>query len=326
MFRHGNVFRRKISFGSAFLAVAAVSITASWAADVPPRKLAAGVLSIIPPEPKDEETFQGPLPLRVTQQVWDPPFTPKTATLAEIASQTTLRRNIWNLEFAFKPVRMVYIDIPQINGKMHRKLIWYMVYRVKNNGKHLTPVPQKDDFGHTTYTTGTVDEVLNYGATQPSGKIFFFPHFVLASHDERKEYLDRIIPVAIPVIQQREMRGGRLLNTVEISRVGVEVSTEVEDRSVWGVVTWDDVDPRTDFFSIYVQGLTNAFKLEATDQGVVSRIKTLQLNFWRPSDPINEHEEEIRYGVPAVADQAEQARILAFYNIPVRVDHLWLYR
>ena len=29
---------------------------------------------------------------------------------------------------------------------------------------------------------------------------------------------------------------------------------------MWGVATWEYVDPRMDFFSIYVKGLTNAYR------------------------------------------------------------------
>jgi hypothetical protein len=290
------------------------------------RRLAPGILTVIPSEPKDEETFQGPIPLNnITRQNWDPPFTARTYTLMDMASQVVLRRNIWNLEFAFKPLRMVTVDIPQPSGKMQQKLIWYMVYRVKNNGRHLTPVPQKDDFGHTTYGTGTVDEVLNYTAAR-SGTIRFFPHFIFHSFEPSKEYLDRIIPVAAPVIQQREMRGGKLYNSVEITKVEVPLSTENDDKSVWGVVTWEDIDPRTKFFSIFIQGLTNAYRLGAGPQGVLHLQKTLQLNFWRPGDPFDLREDEIRYGIPAYSDAADQARALAFYNLPVRVDHLWVYR
>ena len=36
-------------------------------------------------------------------------------------------------------MRMVYVDIPQPNGKMQRKLVWYMVYRVRNLGGHIKP-------------------------------------------------------------------------------------------------------------------------------------------------------------------------------------------
>ena len=36
-------------------------------------------------------------------------------------------------------------------------------------------------------------------------------------------------------------------------------STPEEDNSVWGLATWEDVDPRVDFFSVYIKGLTNAY-------------------------------------------------------------------
>ena len=288
------------------------------------RKLAAGVLTVIPPEPLEQETFQGPIPLaNVSKLDWTPHFTPKTQTLREKSAQVILRHNIWNLELAFKPLRMVYVDIPQPTGKMQRKLIWYMVYRVRNLGGHLNPVPAEDK----THKPEPVDEVLNIGASQPSNSVRFFPHFVLESTEVGKAYLDRIIPAAIPVIQLREMRGAKLLNSVEIARVSIPVVPRDGGPGVWGVVTWEDVDPEIDFFSIYVQGLTNAFRLEPSPTGgVTQRLKTLQLNFWRPGDAEDEHEEEIRYGVPSVTDPSEQAEICARYKISQRVDYLWVYR
>ena len=54
---------------------------------------------------------------------------------------------------------------------------------------------------------------------------FFFPQFVLASHDLSKSYQDRIIPAAKKPIEEREMRGQELLDTVEISRKPIPLST-----------------------------------------------------------------------------------------------------
>jgi hypothetical protein len=301
------------------------------------RKLVPGVLTVIPPEPKEEETFQGPLPLpALTQYQWTPSYTPKTYTLSEMASAVTIRHNVWCLEFAFKPLRMVTVDVPQPTGKMQQKLVWYLVYRVRNLGQHLTPVAvrlpsevpdDKRPKHHVTYGTDRADEVLNVGAAQPSGSIRFFPQFVLDSREVNKQYLDRIIPVAIPVIQMREMRGSKLYNSVEISSLGIPVSQDPNQGAVWGVATWQDVDPNIDFFSIYIQGLTNAFRLVRGQDGkVVYQMKTLQMNFWRPGDAVFEHEKEVRYGVPARSDPAEQARILSQFGLQQRLDYLWVYR
>ncbi len=55
-------------------------------------------------------------------------------------------------------------------------------------------------------------------------------------------------------------------------------------------------------------------------------MKTLQMNFWRPGDAVFEHEKEVRYGVPARSDPAEQARILSQFGLQQRLDYLWVYR
>lgn len=305
-----------------------ISASSSWGQGV--RQLVPGILRVIPPEPNEEETYLGPVELSaLTQFDWEPNFSPPTATLRSKASDVTLRHNIWNLEFAFKPLRMVHVDIPQPTGRMQRKLIWYMVYRVRNLGDHLTPVPVEDEHGLRTYTSQRADEIMNIGAAQPTASVRFFPHFVLESRQVRKAYLDTIIPVAIPVIEMREMRGGKLYNSVEISQVPIQVgsSDDDEENAVWGVATWMDVDPNIDFFSIYVQGLTNAFRTERTEDGQsVHRMKTLQLNFWRPGDSVYQHEGEIRYGIRAVASPEEQADILNWYGVDKRLDHLWIYR
>ena len=113
-------------------------------AQAPPIEFAPGVLTTIKPEPQDEEMFSGPrplveVPIAIEGLEYDPKLNPKTATVFERAKMATLRRTIWNLEFSFKPMRMVYVDIPQPTGKMQRKLVWYMVYRVRNLGGHIRP-------------------------------------------------------------------------------------------------------------------------------------------------------------------------------------------
>ncbi len=291
------------------------------------RRLAPGVLRVIPPEPQEEETFHGPITIEpLTQLNWTPNYTPETQTVRQKASRVVVRQNVWNLEFSFKPLRMVHVDVPQPTGKMQRKLVWYLVYRVRNLGNHLAPVPVEDEFRNRTYEAQRADEVLNVGAAQPEATVRFYPKFILETRREQKEYLDRLIPVAMPVIARRETGGQPLYNSVEISRMSIPVGRDETD-GIWGVATWKDVDPRIDFFSILVQGLTNAFRIaETSDGGQVYQYKTLQLNFWRPGDTHNEHEREIRFGIPAVSREEEQRHILSQYGIEQRLDHLWVYR
>lgn len=303
-----------------------------------PRTLAPGVLKVIPVSPQEDETADGPIPLvelltNYSGRDWKPNYIPKKETLLERARQVTLRRPIWNLEFAFKPIRRIWVDIPSTTGKMQQKQIWYMVYRVKNPGTQFVPSGAKDVFGNETFKV----------VSAPGSELHFVPHFVFAGQamiDDKyveKEYFDRIIPLAAKGIQARESRGVKLYNSVEIANIPIPVSDENSDRSVWGYVSWEDLDPRIDFFRIYVQGLTNAIQFFDPDENGYQKgnppasarqysMKTLQLNFWRAGDSINEHEDEVHSGVRLEKDPDEQASIFAHYGITEPLDHLWLYR
>jgi hypothetical protein len=108
----------------------------------------------------------------------------------------------------------------------------------------------------------------------------------------------------------------------------IPVSDGRIDRGVWGVATWTDIDPRMDFFSIYVGGLTNAYRWEdppgayqpgdPLGRGRRFAQKTLQLNFWRPGDERDPNEREYRYGVPLGKSH--------LYDVADGVAYRWVYR
>ena len=302
------------------------------------RTLAPGILRVIPSEPLEEETLTKQIPLVELQANlqgldWTPNFAPKSETLSEMSKKVVLRRDIWNLEFAFKPLRRIWIDMPQPTGKMQRKHLYYMVYRVKNTGGDFAPKPIKDEtFDHVTFGT---ERVNKDGLT-------FLPHFVLsgkvlANGDyQTKEYLDRVIPYATASIAEREGITAKLYNTVEMTKVRIPLSDDRNDRSIWGVVTWEDLDRRIDYFSIYIQGLTNAYQFTEAANGFDKnsppgtgrqfKQKTLQLNFRRAGDAVYEHEEELLYGIRLEKNPTEQTKILRLYGLRDPLDHLWIYR
>lgn len=306
------------------------------------RTLSPGVLTTIPPKPEEEEMFSGPRPIEpvaIPGLEITPKLAPKTNTVFERAKIATLRRTIWNLEFSFKPMRLIDVDMPQPTGVMQRKLVWYMVFRVRNLGGHFEPRAVEEIFQdkikHITWTKSTTNEVEFFGAKTTS--LRFFPHFVLESREVKKSYLSRVIPAAHGPIRRREFPGDSktvLHDVVSITGAAIPVSTATEDHSVWGVVTWEEVDPKIDYFSVYVQGLTNAYRYQdpanfapsTPGSGRTYTTKTLQLNFWRPGDAVEAEEEEFRYGVRIVSDPNEQKQIFDLYNITERLDHLWVYR
>ena len=342
---------------TAMIAVAALAIGSSRQALAQTgsvRQFAPGVLTTITPAPEAHEMVTGPvalaeLPVAIEGLEYDPKIESKSATVFERSKKVTMRRTIWNLEFSFKPLRMIYVDVPQGTGRMQRQLVYYLVYRVRNLGNHLQPQPTNADAVkllessvpeaaelYAKSTTKT-NEVELFG--RKTIELRFFPHFSLASIEYEKEYLDRVIPAALAPIKAREFPGRpevKLHNSLTISEVPLPVSDEQNDNSAWGVATWTDVDPRIDYFVVYVQGLTNAYKFEdpkgafkkGDEPGSGRKLlkKTLQLNFWRPGDTVDPHEEEIRYGARLDQDANQQQAILKKYGIEKPVDYTWVYR
>ena len=146
-------------------------------------------------------------------------------------------------------------------------------------------------------------------------------------------------PRRLQKIAKREDPNRKFFNTVSISDVPIKVSTKEEDHSVWGIAIWKGVDPRTDFFSVYVGGLTNAYrwqdppgaykKGDPPGKGRRFSFKKLKLNFWRPGDDLDVQESEFRFGLPTNAQipaGKNEDEILDVYNLQERVDYLWVYR
>jgi hypothetical protein len=246
----------------------------------PVRQLAPGVLKTVDPlqEPQDTVSRHDVTELLAA----DPKF--------DWAKDIEFRRDIWGLVFSFKPVRMIEVEVPQPDGRLARKQLWYLVYSVTNSGKALHPVPAEDG----THKLEAVDK-----------PIAFVPEFVLYAPEFDRSYADVVVPAAIGPIRTRE-ETPPLLSSVEIARE-VQVG-----ETLWGVAIWEDIDPRIDRFSIFVYGLTNAYRwadkpgeYKAGDPiGKGRRLsrKALKINFWRPGDEYYPHEKEIRLGIPGDVD------------------------
>jgi hypothetical protein len=300
------------------------AVISAFAAPPAERPLAPGVLITIPPslEPDDTVSTHDVIELRANPDLnWKPEFMAANETLAGMANQVKFRREIDCLEFSFKPLRMIEVDIPNASSGVEHKRVYYLVYRIRNTGQTLKPIEAKD----------------GVYATQPSkgGPVRFLPQFVLESEDRQasgkpvtKSYLDRVIPAAVAAISDRERIGRPLLNSVEIAEQPIPVSDGRITHDVWGVATWVDVDPRIDFFSILVGGLTNAYRW--TDNPAAYRAgdtpgrgrrftrKMLQLNFWRPGDELQPNEREFRYGPPLGKSD--------LYGVSDGVAYRWVYR
>ena len=292
-------------------------------------QFAPGVITVIPPAPMPEETFQGPMTLQSLLNAHpeiqfggtdhpngEPHFDPRSRTLVQMAKEVILRREIYCLEFSFKPLRHIYIDIPRPDGKMQRKLVWYMVYRVRYRGGELRPAADQ---------VAGVDiykriESIHYDSRH------FFPMMVLNDHISGLRSVDQILPTAMEKIKVREQIQAPLYNSVDITRVKIPHASDEAASGVWGVATWADLDPQLDFVSVEVSGLTNAFVQEGEGADATCKRKALQLNFFRPGDAINQTDDQIRFGVPAYQDEREQDYVLKHYGLTERLDYQWIFR
>ena len=263
----------------------AASVPAIPRVIVPPgpyRRLAPGVMRTIDPQMQPLETVSRHNVVELLAV--DPSY--------DFAKDVEFRRDIWALEFKFKPMRMIYVDVPQPSGQMQRKLIWYLVYSVTNSGKVMHPTKDPDG----SYKLVQVDE-----------PIVFAPVFLLEAVGLDKSYPDRVIPIAMPPIRLREDPNRQFYNTVEM-----QGRTLKPGETVWGVATWEDIDPRTNRFSVYVKGLTNAYqwidepgrfkKGEPLGTGRHLLTKTLKLNFRRTGDEYELKESQLHYGIPGGVD------------------------
>jgi len=174
---------------------------------------------------------------------------------------------LWVLDFKFKGPRLLTVDIP---GR-GQKLCWYLWYQVTNN----TGEPRT-----------------------------FIPTFELVTHDRNTVHHDQILPKVQDAISRIEDPTGyyKIKNSVTISAEPIPPSRpNAMPRPVTGVAIWDDVDPESNHYSIFVSGLSNGWAVTdpiPPDTQPVVRRKTLQLNFRRVGDRYFQRSEEIRFVPP----------------------------
>lgn len=274
-----------------------------------PKPFAEGVLQVIKPALQARESYSLPMPLPgLNAKEYDPNFLPKQDTLYGQTRDIVFFRDVWNYEFAFLGLR-------QIEAKGRN--IWYMVYRIRNTGATLSYEQVKEDprFDHMKYDLKRNEKVLDV--------VDFLPRFSLEGWIGKKGDYDRVVYRDIvdvemtKIIQNHEDPNRPLLNTYEMAMAKIPLAKSESDPGVWGVAIWEDVDPRIDYVSVYVSGLTNAYQIERSRDGKIGfKYRTLQLNFWRPGDIEEEVKDEVDYGIPLVDDPREQIEICRRYDLP----------
>jgi len=302
---------------AACLAVAVAAPPVLAAAPQGFRPLAPGVLTVIPADAGVDDTVQRvdlpEITVARADMAWQPKRAPASTTMVERAKSRDAKLDIWCLEFAFKPPRRIDVEVPVLDAesnavKMRITPCWYLIYRVKNVGWRRTVIDAEDP---TKRSLETFEKPIR-----------FMPHFVLESREglsaeegptAYRGYLDRIVPTALEPIRQREDPARRLFDSVSIAERELAPG---EER--WGVAVWENIDPRIDFFSISVQGLTNATRWRPTPAGrrraggdeTEETLESLRLDFWRPGDAVDRSEDEMTIGYAGIFERMTLGALL----------------
>ena len=302
-----------------FLVTAVQSVAAQ---NKKPRSFAKGVVKTIAPSPDRADAYTPPARLAGTssKKAYNLVHGPQKNTLFIQTKDVTFFKSIWHLEFQHIGLRQMSARVPSGNG-FARKNVWYLVYRVRNVGSYVSFKTQKDRYGYLKYIGQ--ENVAPEKESMLANR--FFPKFLLQGQVQQKDgsykhvsYGDSILPAVVNEIQRFEDPNRKLLDSVEISKTKLPVEKIKNKGGVWGVAVFTGVDPKIDYVSVQVAGLTNAFRVFKTDKGDVIRHKVLQLNFWRPGDdnPSDESRDPVRYGIPLVDTFSEQVRITKYYDLP----------
>ena len=309
-----------------------------------PRLLAPGVMKTVKPHFEYDETFTDGEIVEVTSLGAEFDW----AKIRFPTQKYTKDYPVTCLEFQFKIPRIIEMDLPTQNGKIVKTPIWYMIYNVTNkpwaeedatkaeaiqvdlrSSNDLNQLDANVEIGSTLFVeeTGTDSGCFNFKAGEST--IVFTPRFIFASESllfpKPKHYVvpEQMIPLALPAIIQQEDPNRTFENTVSMSDRNIEPG-----ETVWGIALWKDIDPEVKDFSIYISGLSSAYRwsIDKEDHkpGVIgsgysmSR-KTLRLNFWAPGAADHLLNKEIQYGVrpTSASPKADE---------PPPVDFEWVYR
>jgi len=215
----------------------------------------------------------------------------------ELANQP----DIWMMEVQFKPMRMVFVDLPDLKtGEMKREQVWYLAWR--------SIVRQVD---HRTPDESAPVNVLD----SLPGPRQFIPEFTLVTYDDPMLEIpaqilpDDVLPAALEQIQRIERAPHR--NSLQVvQNLPEPVASDAEEQPwIYGAATWRGVDPETDFFKVIFGGFTNAYEVRTAEDGTrqIWR-KVIVQKFARPGDRFDPTQSEFQFtGDPAWTLQPDPA-------------------
>ena len=286
------------------------------------RKFAPGVLKKIPSELNVRDSSSLPMPLPgINAEKTELETDSLDRTLYGMSRRVILYRDVYQYDFAFTGLRQIRVPVAGADGFTRNKNIWYIIYRVRDLGETLS----YEQVRKSTALKNQITYELKKGDPLPEKERFFLPRFSLEGwvfspkdNDYKKVvFRDVVNPAVARAIRVQEDPRMVLLDGVQMSKAEIPKVKAESTIGQWGVAIFEDVNPNIDFVSVFVSGLTNAHRIKRADDGSIGFVrKTLQLNFWRPGDNLEEEKDRVQYGIPLVDNPKEQVEITRRYNLP----------
>ncbi len=290
------------------------------------KSLAPGVLKVIPTLMDARDSYSMPMNLPgLSAKEYQLNYAPQSDTLKVSGERTIFFRDVWQNEFSFTGLRQINVLMRFPDGTEQHKNYWYVVYRLRDLGKSLSYEQEIDQFGHTN--NKLIKDAARTDRSLAAKKIllnFTLEGMVQSPDDAEYEkviYSDmgggpRTAALA-KYIQSVEDPNQKLHHKGELGSAQLPLAESNSDPGIWGVAIFENIDPSIDYVSVYVRGLTNAYRIQHTPDGKTDFIyKTLQLNFWRAGDEVGEIRDDVEYGIPLVDQPEEQVNICRHYNLP----------
>ena len=220
--------------------------------------------------------------------------------------------DLWIAEVQFKPVRYRRMEVTDLkSGEKNLELVWYMVYRViPRDFIELAGVDGRDNLLKKLSDTNqlpqnSIDAMQRYSLQ--------IPKFTLRTDDSATPvmYMDEVnLEIQREVLVrefQRRAPDLKLLNSIQgITEVVDPVSVDDPDQlsnAFYGVAIWRNVDPRTDYLTVRMEGFCNAYRISQNAAGeTIVEHKVIEQRFGRPGDEYNQQEDEFR-----IVDEARMA-------------------
>lgn len=165
--------------------------------------------------------------------------------------ERTNQPNLWIFEIQMKSMRMLELPIVDPKTRTQKNAVFhYIVYKAVNR-----EIERKKEEEETTPANAY---------DPPPGEDIFAPSALLVTEDgdEKHVYKDEIYNDAKVAIERREKI--KLLNCVQAMKP-VPPASPVDDpnpvSAYYGVFLFRDIDPDADYYTVYLTGFSNGYKL-----------------------------------------------------------------